>query len=178
MVSHSMALPLPLTASSPSLMLAVPWAAEHGCPGSFQGWFQANSMARSFKGCIRSLPLRKRELFLRLLRHKTNIVSHFDSGERQKVGAWKVKCVPSKKENFLVQKELSLVERLLGVGKLGLDVSHSLGLQRSRVPSIFHFARVTLGRQSPNWWWTLKLPRSPSGWQRRPRVFPASGTPL
>lgn len=67
-------------------------------------------MACSFKGYICSLPLRKRELFLRLLRHKTYIVSHFDPGEHQKVGAWKVAWVPSKKENFLVQKGLGLVQ--------------------------------------------------------------------
>lgn len=94
-------------------------------------------MACSFKGRIYSLPLRKRELFLRLLRHKTNIVSHFDSGEYQKAGAWKVEWVPSEKENFPVQKGPGLVEDCQA-GRLGLDISHSLGLQRNRVPSIFH----------------------------------------
>lgn len=79
---------------------------------AFKDDSQANPMACSFKGHICSLPLRKRELelFLRLLRHKTNIVSHYDSGEHQKVGAWKVEWVPSEKENFLVQKGLGLTE--------------------------------------------------------------------
>jgi len=38
----------------------------------------------------------------------------FDSGEYQKVGAWKVEWVPSEKENFLVQKGLGLVEDCQG----------------------------------------------------------------
>ena len=71
-------------------------------------------MASSLKGHTCSLPLRKRELFLRLLRHETNIISHCDLGGCRKVGAWKVGWVPSEKENLLVQKGLGHVEDRLG----------------------------------------------------------------
>lgn len=121
---------------------------------AFKDDSQANPMDCSFKGHICSLPLRKRELelFLRLLRHKTNIVSHYDSGEHQRVGAWKVEWVPSGKENFLVQKGAGSYRRPPGMGKLGLDISHALDLQRNRVPSIFH---IQMSLQE--WLWADRL---------------------
>lgn len=71
-------------------------------------------MACRFKGHIYSLPLRKRELFLRLLRHKTNSISHRDAGGHHKVEAWKAEWLSSEKENFLVQKGPGLLEDYLG----------------------------------------------------------------
>lgn len=103
MVSHSMSLLLPLTASSPSLTLAVPWQLSRMIP-------RLTVWPVVLKDIYVHCHSEKRELFLRLLRHKTYIVSHFDPGEHQKVGAWKVVWVPSKKENFLVQKGLGLVQ--------------------------------------------------------------------
>lgn len=75
-------------------------------------------MASSLKGHTCSLPLRKRELFLRLLGCETNMRSHCDLGGRHKAGAWKVGWVPSEKEDFLDQKGLGLVEDHLGWGSL------------------------------------------------------------
>lgn len=59
---------------------------------------------------------KKRELFLRLLTHGTNIISHCDSERHQKVGAWKVEWVPSEKENFWVSKGLGLRKAASGLG--------------------------------------------------------------
>lgn len=67
-------------------------------------------MAYSLKGYTCSLPLRKRELFLRLLSHETNIKSHCDSEGYQKLGVWKVGWASSEKENSLG-------------GEVGLDTS-------------------------------------------------------
>lgn len=67
-------------------------------------------MASSLKGHTYSLPLRKREWFLRLLRHETNIISHGDLGGHCTIGPWNVAWVPPEKENFLIQEGLGLGE--------------------------------------------------------------------
>lgn len=108
-------------------------------------------MASSLKGHTCSLPLRKRELFLRLLRHETNSISHCDSGGRQKVGAWKVGWVPSEKENFLVQKGLGHVEDCLGWGSLAWTFQIHLAFQR-RESRYFH---TWMSLQE--WFWADKL---------------------
>lgn len=95
----------------------------------------------------------KKGIVLRLLRHKTNIVSHFDSGEHQKVGAWKVEWVPSEKDNFLVLKEPVLWKTARGreVGPGCFTFTWPSKEQSSQyLPHSNVLARVTLGRQTPN----------------------------
>lgn len=159
----------------------MPWVAQHWCLEVFRHDSWANNpMASSLKGHTCSLPLRKRELFLRLLGCETNIISHCDLGGRHKVGAWKVGRVPSEKEDFLDQKGLGLVEDHLGWGSLAWTFQLHLA-SKEESPSIFH---TWMSLQE--WFWADQLQserlssslRALQEWQPCSRVCPASGIPL
>lgn len=131
-------------------------------------------MACTLKGhiCLCSLPLRKRELFLRLLKHETNMISHCHSGGHQKLEAWKVGWVTSKEENFLVRKGLGLVEDCLRWGSSAWTFQIHLASKEQSPQDLPHLnvlARVTLDRQTPNRQ-TVELPRSLLGQQPCSRV--------
>lgn len=93
----------------------MPWVAQHWCLEVFRHDSWANNpMASSLKGHTCSLPLRKRELFLRLLGCETNIISHCDLEDATRLGhgRW---------EGYLLRKRISWTRRGWVLWKTTLD---------------------------------------------------------
>lgn len=115
----------------------MPWVAQHWCLEVFRHDSWANNpMASSLKGHTCSLPLRKRELFLRLLGCETNIISHCDLEDATRLGHGRWEGYLLEKEDFLTRRGW-VCGRPPGWGSLAWTFQLHLA-SKEESPSIFH----------------------------------------